>query len=120
MKTAPLVLACLLVQPSGAFGPAPCQARLEMSRQQETLTITGHCLNLAAVPARYRYQLLVKRAGSSGLSQNRQGGDFALAPNQDAVLSRVRLTPGPNDTGTVYLLVFDATGHVVTQDSTRF
>ena len=62
MKRAPLVLACLLVQPSGASGSAPCEARLHLLRQEQVLTITGCCRNLLAVPANYRYQLLVQPA----------------------------------------------------------
>ncbi|WP_373286172.1 curli-like amyloid fiber formation chaperone CsgH [Hymenobacter frigidus] len=120
MKCAPLVLAYLVVQPSGAFGPAPCQAQLEVAQQQASLTITGYCRSLIAAPARYRYQLLTKRHSRSGYSQNSQGGEFALTANQVAVLSRVHLTTGPNNAGTTYLLVFDAAGQVVSQDSTHF
>ena len=120
MKCAPLVLACLMVQPSGAFGPAPCQARLEVAQQQERLIITGHCRSLTAAPARYRYQLLTKHHSRNGYSQTSQGGEFALAANQDAVLSRVHLTTAPNTIGATYLLVFDAAGQVVAQESAHF
>ncbi len=120
MKRAPLVLACLLAQPSGASGPEPCQARLALARQDQLLTITGHCRSLLPAPARYRYQLLVQRHGSGGQSQNSQGGTFTLAAGQEAVLSQVRLTAGPQDRCAVQLLVFDTGNQLVAQDSTRF
>ena len=120
MKRAPLVLACLLVQPSGASGPAPCEARLQLLRQEQVLTITGCCRSLLAVPANYRYQLLVHYRSSGGQSQNSQGGAFALAANQNAVLSSVRLKPGSPAHCSAQLLIFDGTGHLVAQDSTSF
>jgi len=120
MKRAPLMLACLLAQPSGASGPAPCQARLELTRQEQLLTITGHCRSLLPAPARYRYQLLMQRHGSGGRSQNSQGGTFILTAGQEAVLSQVRLTAGPQDRCTVQLLVFDTANQLVAQESTSF
>lgn len=121
MKHAPLVLACLLVQPGGALpGPAPCEARLQLLRQGQLLTITGHCRSLLAAPAHYRYQLLVHHQSSSGQSQNSQGGAFALAARQDAVLSRVQLSAGQPDQCSARLLIFDGLGHLVAQDSTSF
>ncbi len=120
MKRAPLVLACLLVQPSGASGPAPCEARLELWRQEQLLTITGHCRSLLPAPARYRYQLLVQRHGSGGHSQNSQGGTFVLTARQDAALSRVRLNTEPQGHCGVQLLVFDIANQLVAQDSTSF
>lgn len=120
MKRAPLVLACLLGQPGGASGPAPCEARLELFRQEQLLTITGHCRSLLSAPARYRYQLLVQRQGRNGHSQNSQGGTFVLTARQEAVLSRVQLNTNPQDLCIVHLLVFDAANQLIAQDSTRF
>lgn len=120
MKHAPLVLACLLVQPSGASGPAPCEARLQLFRQAQFLTITANCRSLLAAPACYRYQLLVHHRSSSGQSQNNQGGAFALAANQDLALSSVQLKPSLPDHCSAQLLIFDSIGHLVAQDSTSF
>lgn len=120
MKRAPLVLACLVAQPGGAFGPAPCEARLELFRQEQLLLITGHCRSLVAAPARYRYQLLVQRHGNGGHSQNSQGGTFVLTARQEAVLSRVQLNADPQDRCVVQLLVFDAANQLIAQDSTSF
>ena len=118
MKRAPLVLACLLTQPSGAYGPPVCQAKLVLEQQAQFLTVTGHCRSLLATPARYRYQLLVLHQGAGGRSQNAQGGAFALPAQQEAVLSRVRLQTSPDDHYSVRLLIFDEAGHPVAQDST--
>ena len=121
MKRAPLVLACLLAQPSGASGPAPCcEARLELFRQEQLLTITGHCRSLLTAPVRYRYQLLVQRHGNDGHSQTSQGGTFVLTAGQEAALSRVRLNADPQDHCVVQLLIFDTANQLIAQDSTSF
>lgn len=118
MKRAPLVLACLLTQPSGAYGPPVCQAKLVLEQQAQFLTVTGHCRSLLATPARYRYQLLVLQRGAGGQSQNTQNGTFALPAQQEAVLARVQLQTSPDDHYAVRLLILDEVGRPVAQDST--
>lgn len=118
MKRAPLVLACFLTLPSGVYGPPACQARLELVRQAQFLTVTGHCRNLLDAPARYRYQLLVRHQSAGGQSQNKQAGEFTLLPQQEAVLSRVQLQASPQDHYSAKLLIFDEAGRAVAQDST--
>ena len=61
------------------FGPPPappCQARLEIQRQNGMLTITGHCRNLLATAGRYRYELSTERQSQGNRSQNRQRGEI--------------------------------------------
>ena len=119
MKRVPLVLAALMVQPGGAFvqAPAPCQARLELSQHDQLLTVAGHCRSTIATPAHYRYQLLVMRQSRAGRSQNNQGGEFSLLPNQDLVLSQVRVRALAHDEYRVKLLVFDLQGRIIAGDS---
>ena len=119
MRCVPLVLAALLVQPGGAFAQVagPCQARLELTRHDQLLTVAGRCRSTAPAPARYRYQLLVVRQSRAGRSQNSQSGEFLLLPNQDLVLSEVRLSALPHDEYQAKLLIFDLRGQIVARDS---
>ena len=119
MKRAPLVLAALMAQPCGALVQAlpPCQARLELTQHDQLLTVTGHCRSTAPTPAHYRYQLLVMRQSHAGRSQNSQGGEFTLLPNQDLVLSKVHLSALAHDEYRAQLLIFDIKGKVVARDS---
>ena len=119
MKRVSLVLAALVVQPGGAFVqvPGPCQARLELAQHDQLLTVTGRCRSTAPVAARYRYQLLVLRQSRAGRSQNSQGGEFTLLPNQDLVLSEVRISALAHDEYQAKLLIFDLQGHIVARDS---
>ena len=119
MKRVSLVLAALVVQPGGTLVqvPPPCQAHLELVQAPQLLTVTAHCRSLQFAPARYRYQLVVVRQGRNGRSQNSQGGEFALLPNQDLVLSTVRLSALAPDDYRAQLVVFDLSGHVLTRDS---
>jgi hypothetical protein len=114
-----LVLAALLMQPGRAFMqvPAPCQARLEVTRHEQQLTVAGHCRNLLPTPAHYRYQLLLVRQSSVGRSQSVQGGEFNLAPQQDVQLSEVRANLLGRDRYRALLLILDPAGHVVARDS---
>ena len=119
MKRVPLVLAALMAQPGGAFvqSAPPCQARLELTRQAQQLRVAGHCRSTSPAPARYRYQLLLLRQSPAGRSQNSQGGEFMLLPNQDLVLSEVRVNALTTDEYRIKLLIFDPTGQVVARDS---
>ena len=119
MKCVPLVLAALLAQPGGALVqvPAPCQARLELAQHDQLLTVVGHCRSTADAAARYRYQLVVLRQSRAGRSQNSQGGEFTLLPNQDLVLSEVHLSALAHDEYQAKLLIFDLRGQVVARDS---
>ncbi|GAB3732742.1 hypothetical protein GCM10027594_14620 [Hymenobacter agri] len=119
MKCAPLVLAALLVQPGGAFlqTPRPCQARLELTQHDQLLTVASHCRSTAPAPARYRYQLLLLRQSRAGRSQNSQGGEFTLQPNQDVVLSEVHVSTLPHDEYHAKLLIFDLNGQIIARDS---
>lgn len=119
MKCVPLVLAALMAQPGGAFVqvPPPCQARLELTRHDQLLIVAGHCRSTAPAPARYRYQLLVTRQSRAGRSQNSQGGEFTLLPNQDLVLSQVRVSALAHDEYRAQLLIFDLRGQIIARDS---
>ncbi|MCI1188107.1 hypothetical protein MON38_11820 [Hymenobacter sp. DH14] len=120
MKRVPLVLAALLAQPGGAFVQVPvppCQARLELTQHDQLLTVAGHCRSTAPAPAHYRYQLLVTRQSRAGRSQNSQGGEFMLLPNQDLVLSQVRVSALAHDEYQAKLLIFDLQGQIVARDS---
>lgn len=117
MLYALLLLAALwgpLGQPPAA---PPCQARLRLSQEGPLLTLTGQCQSLLDEPAHYRYQLLVRRRGAGGQSQNTQGGEFALPARQEATLSMVRLQITPADGYQARLTIFDAAGRPVAQDS---
>lgn len=102
---------------AAALGPAPCRAHLELQQQDGYLTITGHCTNLLAAPARYSYELCMQRDSRGGRSQNTQRGEFDAAPAQDVALSRTRVNVTAQDTYRVYLRVLDSAGHTVAQDS---
>lgn len=119
MKRVPLVLAALMVQPGGAFVQvaAPCQARLELAQHDQMLTVAGRCRSTVEAPARYRYQLVVLRQSRTGRSQNSQGGEFTLLPNQDLVLSQVRVSALAHDQYQAQLLIFDLQGQIVARDS---
>ena len=121
MKRVSLVLAAFMAQPSGAFVQVapPCQAHLELVQHDQLLTVAGHCRSSAGAgaPARYRYQLLVLRQSRAGRSQNSQGGEFALLPNQDLVLSEVRVSVLAHDEYQAKLLIFDLQGKVIARDS---
>ncbi len=119
MKFVPLVLAALMAPPGGALlqSAPPCQARLELARHDQLLTIAGHCRSSTAAPARYRYQLLVMRQSRAGRSQNSQGGEFTLLPNQDLVLSQVHVSALAHDEYQAKLLIFDLQGQIVARDS---
>ena len=112
-----LLFIALLGAPGRPQGPPPCQAKLHLSQEAQLLTLTGHCQSLLDQPARYRYQLVVRRRGAGGQSQNTQGGEFALPAQQDATLSTVRLNMTPTDSYQAKLTVFDAEGRAVAQDS---
>lgn len=112
-----LLLTVLVVQVSRAFGPSPCQATLQLTRQGEWLIITGHCRSLMAQPARYRYQLQLLRESRGGRSQNAQSGEFLLAGQQEAEVGRVQVNAGPQDHYRAQLLIFDLSGIPVAQDS---
>ncbi|WP_325135327.1 curli-like amyloid fiber formation chaperone CsgH [Hymenobacter sp.] len=117
MMYALLLLAALwgaLGRPQAA---PPCQARLRLSQEAQLLTLTGQCQSLLDEPARYRYQLLVRRRGAGGQSQNTQSGEFALPARQAATLSTVRLQVAPTDSYQARLTIFDAEGRTVAQDS---
>jgi hypothetical protein len=109
-----LLLLAALWQPLAA---PPCQARLHLGQEAQLLTLTGQCQSLLDAPARYRYQLLVRRRGAGGQSQNTQGGEFALPARQAATLSTVRLQVTPADSYQARLTIFDAAGRLVAQDS---
>lgn len=119
MKHVPLVLAALMAPPGGAFVqvPGPCQARLELTQHDQLLTVAGHCRSTTPAPARYRYQLLVLRQSRAGRSQNSQGGEFTLLPNQDLVLSEVRVSALAHDEYRAKLLIFDLQGQIIARDS---
>lgn len=95
----------------------PCQAKLRLSQEAQLLTLTSYCYSRLDQPAHYRYQLTVWRRGAGGQSHNTQGGEFALGGQQEATLSTVRLSVAPTDSYQAKLLIFDAGGHVVAQDS---
>jgi len=116
MTYALLLLAALW--PLGQLPAAPpCQARLRLSQEGPLLTLTGQCQSLLDEPARYHYQLLVRRRGAGGQSQNTQGGEFALPARQAATLSTVRLQVTSADSYQARLTIFDAAGRAVAQDS---
>ena len=121
MKCVSLVLVALMAQPSGAFVqvPKPCQARIELTQHDQLLTVTGHCQSNSPTPAHYRYQLLVIRQNRTGRSQNSQGGEFALLPNQDVVLSEVHVSALGNDEYRAKLLIFDMRGQIIARDSVK-
>lgn len=97
--------------------PTPCQARLELRRQDGLLTVTGHCRNLLPTAGRYRYELSTVRAGNGGRSQNTQRGEFDVAPRQEVPLSQTRLNAAPQDAYRIHLRVLDLAGHTLAQDS---
>jgi hypothetical protein len=97
--------------------PAPCRAHLELHQQDGFLTVTGRCLSLLPTPARYRYELSMRRESSGGHSQNTQRGEFDVAPAQEVSLAQTRINASAQDTYRIYLRVVDLAGHTVAQDS---
>jgi hypothetical protein len=117
MRLALLVLVTSFEFLGRPVGEPPCQAKLRLRQEAHLLTLTGYCHSLLDQPAHYRYQLAVWRRGTSGQSHNAQGGEFALGGQQEATLSTVQLNVAATDSYQAKLLVFDASGHVVAQDS---
>lgn len=108
------VAACLA---TAADAPV-CQARLEVQRHGDNVTITGHCLNSGAPPtARWTYELRAEKQGRSGSSRNAQAGTFVAAPGQDVVLSRTTLNLGAHDACRLRLRVLDEQGAILAADS---
>ncbi|RTQ48203.1 hypothetical protein EJV47_17390 [Hymenobacter gummosus] len=94
-----------------------CQARLELQRHGDNLTVTGHCRNAAAGAARWAYELRTEKQGRSGSASNAQSGRFVAEPGQDVVLSRTTLNLGPHDACRVRLRVLDERGTLLAADS---
>ena len=74
-------------------------------------------INLLPTTEHYRYELVLRREGPGGSSQNNQRGVFSAAPQEEVVLSQTRINAAPRDTYRIHLRVFDATGHILAQDS---
>lgn len=108
------VAACLV-----AAADAPvCQARLEVQRHGDNVTITGHCLsNGAPGTARWTYELRAEKRGRSGSSRNAQAGNFVAVQGQDVVLSRTTLNLGAYDACRLRLRVLDEQGAILAADS---
>ncbi|RAK63485.1 curli-like amyloid fiber formation chaperone CsgH [Hymenobacter edaphi] len=112
--TAAAVVACLT---TAADAPR-CQARLEVQRRGDNVTITGHCLNTGVPPAaRWTYELRAEKQGRSGSSRNAQAGNFVAAPGQEVTLSRTTLNLGATDACRLRLRVLDEQGAVLAADS---
>jgi hypothetical protein len=94
-----------------------CQARLELQRSGENLTVTGHCRNVASAAGRWAYELRTEKKGRSGSASNSQAGRFVAGPGQDVVLSRTTLNLGLHDVCRVQLRVLDEHGAVLAADS---
>lgn len=112
-----LFLLILMSVWQGAESSPPCQARLELQRHDGLLTITGHCRNLLPTAERYNYELVLRREGPGGSSQNSQRGVFGAAPQQEVALSQTQINAGLHDSYSIHLRVYDAAGHILAQDS---
>lgn len=95
----------------------PCQARLELQRQDGLLVITGHCRNLRPTTAHYRYEMTFQHESAGGNSRNIQRGEVSVASQEEVSLSQTRVNAGSQDTYRIYLNVFDMEGHTLAQDS---
>jgi hypothetical protein len=95
----------------------PCLARLVMHEQDGLLHIMGSCRSQLPQVAEYRYELRTQRTGQAGRSITTQGGRFELPPGQEVTLSQVSINAGADAHYHLLLLVYDATGHAVAQDS---
>lgn len=98
-------------------GPPPCLAHLALQEQDGLLRITGSCRSQLPQPAQYRYELRTRRTGPAGQSTTSQGGRFELPAGQEVTLSQVSLNAGADAHYRLHLLVYDASGHTVAQDS---
>lgn len=96
-----------------------CQARLEVQRTGDNVTITGHCRNQSAEAARWSYELRTEKQGQSGSARNAQSGRFVVPAGADVVLSRTTLNLTPHDACRMELRVRDETGQVLAADSLR-
>jgi hypothetical protein len=114
-----LLLAALGAWPALATWQAspPCLARLMLHEQDGLLHITSSCRSQSPQAAQYRYELHTQRAGRAGQSTTTQGGRFELPPGQEVTLSQINLNAGADAHYRLHLLVYDATGHAVAQDS---
>ena len=95
----------------------PCLAHLALHEQDGLLHIVGSCRSQLPQAAQYRYELRTQRTGPAGQSTTTQGGQFELPPGQEVTLSQVSLNAGADAHYHLHLLVYDATGHAVAQDS---
>lgn len=115
-----LSLAALAALPLLALyqaAPMPCLAELRLSQEGQLLHITGSCRSQLAQVAQYRYELRTQRASSAGRSTTTQSGRFELPARQEVTLSQVSLNAGADTHYHLRLLVYDASGHTVAQDS---
>ncbi|GAB3635525.1 hypothetical protein GCM10027422_11150 [Hymenobacter arcticus] len=90
---------------------------MALREQDGLLHITGSCRSQLAQAAQYRYELRTHRTGQVGQSNTTQGGRFELPAGQEVTLSQVSLSAGTNAHYHLHLLVYDAAGHTVAQDS---
>ena len=114
-----LCLLALLGWPALAFSQAqpPCQAQLLLRQQGNLLCVTSSCRSQLAEAATYHYELRALRHSAAGGAHTSQHGSFALPAQQQVVLSQVGLQTGNHRHYHIRLLVFDATGRAVAQDS---
>lgn len=114
-----LLTTCLVALGLGNADDPVCQARLEVQRTGDTVTITGHCRSTAADATRWSYELHTDKQGRSGSARNAQSGRFVAAPGQDVVLARTTLNLTAHDVCRLQLRVRDEQGRVLATDSLR-
>ncbi|GAA4503460.1 hypothetical protein GCM10023172_28330 [Hymenobacter ginsengisoli] len=113
-------LAALGLLPLLALHPAgtpPCRVQLLLSQQGQLLRVTGTCRSQLDQAAHYRYELRALRQGPGRPAHTSQRGSFELPAQQQVALAQLGLHIGTLRHYRLRLLVFDATGRAIAQDS---
>lgn len=95
----------------------PCLVRLSLSQQGQLLRVTSTCRSQLDQAAHYRYELRALRHGPGGPAHTSQRGSFELPAQQQVELAQLGLHAGTQNHYRLRLLVFDATGRAIAQDS---
>lgn len=94
-------------------------AKIEMERNENTITLQPYVQNHSTLYFEYNYLLLVKKTDKNkNLSVNRQAGKFTIQPNESKKLSSISLNSNESQNITAILYIRDdEENKLITKDS---